>query len=764
MQNSFKKITIMILSLFTIAFFGQGFAFGATASALSENEYVIQAGKIEADLEIRTGKTMLSGVKVAQVPATVANVKYDDLTEEEQYTFSDDTTVLTLKKEYLQTLENGTYYFTAQFLSGDYVAKVNIITDNWVVRAAKGSVKDNGNYVDVTLNHWDPDVTTAGRCFYSKPLDITKPIFIEIANFTQGEWIMFNLNKEQFSFEYFDQTNSTPGQVKLIYFPFNNVTGEGYRVQGWKGFEYTTGTLSLSDRVNQYNSNVFEFFIGENKEDSYVKYNGVKISGFSTSVCRADFDGNTAYLGIMTAQSQDAKFTTNKTVNSVVPVFDNVNRETTYKLKSDTNLTFKVANVFDNDLTIKYGDKTLVKGTDYIYENDTVVLKGSYLKTLSYTSELNFELSSGNTKSNVYFPTEVVTSETVKIADGDSPIKYSKGEDLGFNFVMSGEKFVGVVNAGDNAALSAGDYTFENGKLVIKASAVSAWNNGLYKLYLETDKSFIPFYVVHEVFENGIKYTSGNSGAKVERTKICVDGANGILLGDIIDLSSEQTWKINIASVGDYYHSGKSTGSADSYIEFKLYDFNTFDYVVLRIRANADPEDSSMRFKTWIDFAVENAEGEVKGLSLNINAKNATIGEHTLKFVTTENTLKLVFDDSYDLTLENMEKFNFSMMQMFVNTTAGYSWTMQNAALDTTKLEEAVKNAAGKASAADILREADGLSFSATQSQVDEYTAKLNAVKKEEKRGCGGAVNAQSVIALILSLFAAGYVLIRNKK
>ena len=76
----------------------------------------------------------------------------------------------------------------------------------------------------------------------------------------------------------------------------------------------------------------------------------------------------------------------------------------------------------------------------------------------------------------------MVTSETVKIADGDSPIKYSKGEDLGFNFVMSGEKFVGVVNAGDNAALSAGDYTFENGKLVIKASAVSAWNNGLYKL------------------------------------------------------------------------------------------------------------------------------------------------------------------------------------------------------------------------------------------------------------------------------------------
>ena len=104
MQNSFKKITIMILSLFAIAFFGQGFAFGATASALSENEYVIQADKIEADLEIRTGKTMLSGVKVAQVPATVANVKYDDLTEEEQYTFSDDTTVLTLKKEYLQTL------------------------------------------------------------------------------------------------------------------------------------------------------------------------------------------------------------------------------------------------------------------------------------------------------------------------------------------------------------------------------------------------------------------------------------------------------------------------------------------------------------------------------------------------------------------------------------------------------------------------------------------------------------------------------------
>lgn len=115
-------------------------------------------------------------------------------------------------------------------------------------------------------------------------------------------------------------------------------------------------------------------------EDSYVKYNGVKISGFSTSVCREDFEGNTAYLGVMTAQSADAKFTTNKTVNSVVPIFDDQNRETTYKLKSNTDLTFKVANVVDNDLTIKYGDKTLVKGTEYTFENNTVVLKGSYLK------------------------------------------------------------------------------------------------------------------------------------------------------------------------------------------------------------------------------------------------------------------------------------------------------------------------------------------------------------------------------------------------
>ena len=121
-----------------------------------------------------------------------------------------------------------------------------------------------------------------------------------------------------------------------------------------------------------------------------------------------------------------------------------------------------------------------------------------------------------------------------------------------------------------------------------------------------------------------------------------------------------------------------------------------------------------------------------------------------------------MFDDSYDLTLENMENFNFSMMQLFVNTTAGYSWTMQNAALDTTKLEEAVKNAEGKESAAEILKEVNALSFTATQSQVDEYTAELNAIK-EKKRGCGGTVNAQSAIALILSLCAAGYVLIRKK-
>jgi len=180
MQNSLRKISITILSLLIAAFLVQAVAFATTAHASSDNEYVIQAGKIEADLDIRTNMTRLSGVKVSQVPGTVANAKYDDLNEDEQYTFSEETTVLTLKKEYLQTLENGTYYFTAQFLSGDYVAKVNVVNDNWVVRAAKGSVKENGNYVDITLNHWDPDLTKAGRGFYSKPLDITKPIFIPL--------------------------------------------------------------------------------------------------------------------------------------------------------------------------------------------------------------------------------------------------------------------------------------------------------------------------------------------------------------------------------------------------------------------------------------------------------------------------------------------------------------------------------------------------------------------------------------------------------
>mgnify|MGYP004658805181 CR=1 FL=1 len=761
MKSTIKKTTLILLSLLGACMFALTLIFAVKpAFALAGNEYIINANEITGDLEITTGKTMLSEVRSAQAPDGVANVKYTTLVDEEDYTSDDDTTVLTLKKEYLKKLENGTYYITARYLGGDYVVKINIVNDGWVVRKDKGSVTDNGNYVDVTLNRWDPDMTVAGRGFYSEPLDITKPVFIEVANFTQGEWLMFNLNDEPFSFEYFDQTDSTPGKVKLIYFPFSNTTGEGYRLQGWKGFSYTTGAIGIGDRVNTYNSNVFEIFIGETKEESYVRYNGVKVSAFSTSVSRADFEGNVAYLGIMTAQSDDAKFTTNKRVNSVTAIFDDTVRETAYELKSSDDLFFKVANLTDGALTVKYNGNALTAGTDYTLEGDTVCLKGSYLKKLPYTSMLNFQLESGNTKSNVYFKTEVVVSDRVKIADDDTIIKYSDGGDIEYRFVLDGEKFVGVVNANTDTALNANDYTFENGKLVIKRSAVSVLANGSYKMYLETENCFVPFYIVNETFEKGIKYISGNSGAKIERTKVAVNEANGILLNEIADFSKGQKWKINVSSVGDYYKSGKSDGSADSYIEYKFYDFNTFNYIVLRIRANADPNDSSMRFKTWIDFAVVNKDGVLQSLALNINSKASTVGEHVLEFVADEDSLKVVFDDSYDLTLENLQDMNLSMMQLFVNTTSGYSWTMQNASLDTTALEEAFKKAEGKSSAEELLKEVNALGLGATQAQVDDYTAKLNKVAK--KKGCGSSVIGTAGMA-IFALFATAYVCIKRK-
>ena len=761
MKSTIKKTTLILLSLLGACMFALTLIFAVKpAFALAGNEYIINADEITGDLEITTGKTMLSEVRSAQAPDGVANVKYTTLVDEEDYTSDDDTTVLTLKKEYLKKLENGTYYITARYLGGDYVVKINIVNDGWVVRKDKGSITDNGNYVDVTLNRWDSDMTVAGRGFYSEPLDITKPVFIEIANFTQGEWLMFNLNDEPFSFEYFDQTDSTPGKVKLIYFPFSNTTGEGYRLQGWKGFSYTTGAIGIGDRVNTYNSNVFEIFIGETKEESYVRYNGVKVSAFSTSVSRADFEGNVAYLGIMTAQSDDAKFTTNKRVNSVTAIFDDTVRETAYELKSSDDLFFKVANLTDGALTVKYNGNALTAGTDYTLEGDTVCLKGSYLKKLPYTSMLNFQLESGNTKSNVYFKTEVVVSDRVKIADDDTIIKYSDGGDIEYRFVLDGEKFVGVVNANTDTALNANDYTFENGKLVIKRSAVSGLANGSYKMYLETENCFVPFYIVNETFEKGIKYISGNSGAKIERTKVAVNEANGILLNEIADFSKGQKWKINVSSVGDYYKSGKSDGSADSYIEYKFYDFNTFNYNVLRIRANADPNDSSMRFKTWIDFAVVNKDGDLQSLALNINSKASTVGEHVLEFVADEDSLKVVFDDSYDLTLENLQDMNLSMMQLFVNTTSGYSWTMQNASLDTTALEEAFKKAEGKSSAEELLKEVNALGLGATQAQVDDYTAKLNKVAK--KKGCGSSVIGTAGMA-IFAFFATAYVCIKRK-
>ena len=761
MKSTIKKTTLILLSLLGACMFALTLIFAVKpAFALAGNEYIINADEITGDLEITTGKTMLSEVRSAQAPDGVANVKYTTLVDEEDYTSDDDTTVLTLKKEYLKKLENGTYYITARYLGGDYVVKINIVNDGWVVRKDKGSITDNGNYVDVTLNRWDSDMTVAGRGFYSEPLDITKPVFIEIANFTQGEWLMFNLNDEPFSFEYFDQTDSTPGKVKLIYFPFSNTTGEGYRLQGWKGFSYTTGAIGIGDRVNTYNSNVFEIFIGETKEESYVRYNGVKVSAFSTSVSRADFEGNVAYLGIMTAQSDDAKFTTNKRVNSVTAIFDDTVRETAYELKSSDDLFFKVANLTDGALTVKYNGNALTAGTDYTLEGDTVCLKGSYLKKLPYTSMLNFQLESGNTKSNVYFKTEVVVSDRVKIADDDTIIKYSDGGDIEYRFVLDGEKFVGVVNANTDTALNANDYTFENGKLVIKRSAVSGLANGSYKMYLETENCFVPFYIVNETFEKGIKYISGNSGAKIERTKVAVNEANGILLNEIADFSKGQKWKINVSSVGDYYKSGKSDGSADSYIEYKFYDFNTFNYIVLRIRANADPNDSSMRFKTWIDFAVVNKDGVLQSLALNINSKASTVGEHVLEFVADEDSLKVVFDDSYDLTLENLQDMNLSMMQLFVNTTSGYSWTMQNASLDTTALEEAFKKAEGKSSAEELLKEVNALGLGATQAQVDDYTAKLNKVAK--KKGCGSSVIGTAGMA-IFAFFATAYVCIKRK-
>ena len=103
MKSTIKKTTLILLSLLGACMFALTLIFAVKpAFALAGNEYIINANEITGDLEITTGKTMLSEVRSAQAPDGVANVKYTTLVDEEDYTSDDDTTVLTLKRNILK--------------------------------------------------------------------------------------------------------------------------------------------------------------------------------------------------------------------------------------------------------------------------------------------------------------------------------------------------------------------------------------------------------------------------------------------------------------------------------------------------------------------------------------------------------------------------------------------------------------------------------------------------------------------------------------
>lgn len=570
------------------------------------------------------------------------------------------TYTLTFNKAYLNGCEPGTYWYGIETKNGTLEFPVFTAAESgWQTRKAKGTIAESGNYLQFTMNGYDFAVdgtriggaySRAGRAFYAEAIDVTKPVFIEYGAYIEGGWILFDFNDNPYGVEYCNEIQTaTPSKIKVLDMVPN--ASEPARWGASAGF-VSSSVVGMGQYLNRHNNNVLEIGIGETAQESYFKVNGNDIteafrSAGEVTIKQSDFADGKAYLSLFFATV--TSFTMNKNVNAVAVYYPNGEPE--YELKSNTDISFAVKNLKNNDLRIEHRGNALTKDTDYTVSGDTVTVKGTFMRTIAFASEIVFTVKSGDTATEVHVPARSGSGATnAKIAEGASAVQYFSGADMTYAFDLAGETFVNVVSGETEDALGIDLYAFSDGVLTLKAAALSEKAKGIYRYYLQTEASLVPFYAVHYGFANGYALLDGLTAETTDGRTFAVSGAGALAVEKMQDLTAGVSADLTVTHTTGYYDTGAPSGNAAAYVAFRFCDVQNGTSAVFRIRPNGAEESAFTRNKLWAEIETFNAAGQSAG-SFGTGLRLSTFTANAVRMQLADGQLTLTVADEPSVSL-----------------------------------------------------------------------------------------------------------------
>jgi len=589
-------------------------------------------------------------------------------------------------------------------------------------------------------------------------MDVTKPIIFETADYKSTGWLMFNIDDNPYGMEYVDEHDrSTPSKIKIINYPRSASTVE--RTHIYKGFVSHGTVHEIAHYLNITNTNIYEFVIGETAAQSFYKINGSVVAGLG--VKRSDFADGKAYFGLFSQNV--SSFTVNTNMDAPAAVFNaSDNPEAPYTLKGDSEIKIFLANVDRTagagDITLSCGDISLT-GADFSLNDGVLILKSGFMRSLRYTNMLLFNLSYKGKATQIRIKAElpVPGADSARLAEGEQAKKTFNGTgDVTFGLDLRGDEVYGIVKTDDLRFIGGAGYTVANGLLTIKNAEILSWGGGEYKLLLETDKSFVAFYIISRNFSAGFAKNGGGGTVAAEDFGLRIDGDADCLIESSPDLAEGLSLTLEIDKAGGYYNHG--TGGSQDCIEYRFNDLDTGISVIIVIRANAAADNGDARFKTWIDINVKDAEGNDLVFPVNIWSRSPTAGKHRLQFKADSGRFVVIFNNEPEMAVP-VSLPNPSQMLFFISS-SGFNSLIWNDALDYSALDTAFEAAGNVKKTSNYTSEsyavyesayadADRVMICFSQQDIDSAADALLAAigGLKEKGGCNSASGA-AVIAV----------------
>lgn len=684
-----------------------------------------------------------------QKPATVGAALEQDLTfvvsysNEETYTVSvngkpldaanytatwaENNITVTLKKDYINALEQGTYTFKLTTLAGsvEHVVYRKTAENEWV-SMVDGTVTD-GSDEGVTKGDAGSSVLNLGfmsHVYYSESLDVTKTIYLEMDFNTVDSdthphgWFAIGFTNDVTKVGGLNESNS----ADRLTFLYGHAKGE-FQCAG-----VLANAMLKPEYVNQNGPQLFAITFAEADADgktvagskTTLYFNGYKI--FETDTKNQATFENGCYLGLFSAIDV-LNITTRTDIAS--PVANTYGLE--YTLGAETDIEVPMYNT-EAVSAVKFGEKPLA-ATDYSYAQGKLTLKGSYLKTIAYADVMNFVVTADgvDVKVNVKALSEVDPAKSYVAYTGDNGAEYE---------AFAGKTILKLVNMDTSAELVAEeDYAVAaDGTLIINADNFT--QAGVYGFVVVTEDDLYFAMAIHYAYDaNGLfNHIAAENGTYADG-KLTVSGESNYSFKGLIDLTNEAgvAYTLNISKLNGYFKSGMD-GSTQAYVAVSFFDMYSGNTITLKLFAN-DTEDSGVSL-AYTELILRDKNGKP------VYVNNAAIADTTNYFddsILTENVLKFKVEGN-SLVVE----LNEEMMYLDLGNTV------------MTALQLSVS------STADIAGEKNEFTFAVKENANENPPEQPEQPAK--KHGCNGSVGIVSAALAIPGLIAAGAVVVKKRK